>query len=86
MRFIREREDRNKLREKFWELSGTKLGNLMKISKDVEKQENAMTPLQAKKSSKDDDVDYKSDSQYAFALKKKSEAVSDFSKSKTLKE
>lgn len=33
LRFIREREDRNAMREKFWELAGSKLGNLMKISK-----------------------------------------------------
>jgi pre-mRNA-splicing factor ATP-dependent RNA helicase DHX38/PRP16 len=71
------------MREKFWELAGTKMGNLLKINKDVEKLENSMEPIKAKL---DDEVDYKTDSQYAAALKKKSEAVSEFAKSKTLKE
>jgi pre-mRNA-splicing factor ATP-dependent RNA helicase DHX38/PRP16 len=34
----------------------------------------------------DDEVDYKADSQYAAALRKKNEAVSEFAKSKTIKE
>lgn len=78
------------MREKFWELSGTNLGNLLKINKDQEKIENSMGPVgqQAYKSSgsNEDEIDYKAESQYASSLMKKSEAVSDFAKSKTIKE
>jgi hypothetical protein len=49
MRFIREREDRSKMREKFWDLAGSKMGNLLKINKEAEKQENAVGPVQMDK-------------------------------------
>ena len=31
------------MREKFWELAGTKMGNLLKINKEAEKIENSIT-------------------------------------------
>lgn len=55
------------MREKFWELAGTKLGNLLKINKEVEKLENSNQPLGeslpevTKSSGADDEVDYKAD-------------------------
>jgi pre-mRNA-splicing factor ATP-dependent RNA helicase DHX38/PRP16 len=30
---MRDRNDKNKMRERFWELAGSKLGNLLKIEK-----------------------------------------------------
>ena len=73
------------MREKFWELSGTKLGNLLKINKDNEKLENAIGPMNTAQQA--EEVDYRTDSQYGAALRgKKNEAVSEFAKSKTLKE
>ena len=80
------------MREKFWELAGTKLGNLLKINKDVEKIESSMAPVGKDitqmdgATNNDDEVDYRTDNQYALALKKKNEAVSEFAKSKTIKE
>ena len=65
------------MREKFWDLAGSKMGNLMKVKKDPE--------LESKKVSKEDDVDYKADNQYASALKK-TVAVSNFAQSKSIKE
>jgi pre-mRNA-splicing factor ATP-dependent RNA helicase DHX38/PRP16 len=60
LRFIREREDRAKMREKFWELSGTKLGNLLKMNKDIDrKDEVEVKPVEG------EDFDYKAESQYA---------------------
>ena len=85
LRQIRESQNRAAMREKFWELAGTKMGNLLKINKEVEKLENSMTPL-AGVAKLEDEVDYKTESQYGASLKKKSEAVSEFAKSKTLKE
>jgi hypothetical protein len=40
---IRESQNRAAMREKFWELAGTKLGNLLKINKEAEKIENSIT-------------------------------------------
>jgi hypothetical protein len=45
LRFIRDREDRAAMRERFWELAGSKLGNILKINKDSEKQENSVIPF-----------------------------------------
>jgi hypothetical protein len=49
------------MREKFWDLAGSKMGNLLKIQKVDDKQGAGV--------SKDDEVDYKADNQYAAALK-----------------
>jgi pre-mRNA-splicing factor ATP-dependent RNA helicase DHX38/PRP16 len=43
LRMIRESQNRAAMREKFWELAGTKLGNLLKINKEAEKIENSIT-------------------------------------------
>jgi len=52
LRKIRERNDRAAMRERFWELAGSKLGNILKVQKE-EKEEQK------------EEVDYKADSQYA---------------------
>jgi hypothetical protein len=51
------------MREKFWELAGTKLGNLLKINKDAEKLENSMAPLGSSSGkAESDEVDYRAES------------------------
>ena len=45
LRMIRESQNRAAMREKFWELAGTTLGNLLKINKEAEKLENSMAPI-----------------------------------------
>lgn len=35
LRFVRERADRQAMREKFWDLSGTKMGSVMAHDKKV---------------------------------------------------
>jgi pre-mRNA-splicing factor ATP-dependent RNA helicase DHX38/PRP16 len=79
LKFIRERNDRSKMRERFWELAGSKLGNILKLEKKVEVAEEAKITAEG-------NVDYKADSQYGSAIKKKIQAVSDFAKSKTMEE
>ena len=80
------------MREKFWELSSnTRLGSLLKINKEADRMENSIQPLGQKilensAGASEEDIDYKTDSQYAASLKKRNEAVSEFAKSKTLKE
>ena len=79
LRFQREKADRGKMRERFWELSGSRLGNLLGVKKQEEGKDNA-------EFNEDGDLDYKKSSQYATALVKKSVSVSEFSKTKTIKE
>ena len=37
---LRDKNDRSKMRERFWELAGSKLGNLLKIQKTEEDPDN----------------------------------------------
>ena len=62
---IREQNDRTKMREKFWDLAGTKMGNLLKVQKKPEDQQVEV----AQKTTEEGEVDYKADNQYAAALK-----------------
>ena len=76
--------DRNKMRDKFWDLAGTKMGNLLKV-KNENKEEAVVVPHEQQ--DKADEVNYREGNQYACALKgQKQKAVSEFSKTKTIKE
>jgi pre-mRNA-splicing factor ATP-dependent RNA helicase DHX38/PRP16 len=79
LKTVRETNDRSKMRERFWELAGSKLGNILKLQKKEEDIDTAEFTANG-------DIDYKKSGQYATALAKKSEAVSDFAKYKTMKE
>lgn len=81
LKYIRERNDRSKMREKFWELAGSKMGNVLNVEKKQEQEEEDVT-----KYKDDGTVDYRADNQYAALLKNKHAAASEFSRSKTLKE
>jgi pre-mRNA-splicing factor ATP-dependent RNA helicase DHX38/PRP16 len=103
LRVIRERNERSKMRERFWELAGTKMGKIVNLkdknSSSINNSESISTLNQAstytnpedditknEKKSTTEEPDYKTDSQYGKTLFKKSEAVSDFSRNKTMKE
>lgn len=79
LRHMRESSDRGKMRERFWELAGSKIGDLLNIKKREEVKETATF-------NEDGEVDYKKSSQYHSAMLGKSVAASDFSKKKTLQE
>lgn len=79
LRTIRESNDRGKMRERFWELAGSKLGDLLNIKKREESNDTA-------EFDEEGNVDYKKSSQYQLSMLKKNEAVSDFSKKKTMQE
>jgi pre-mRNA-splicing factor ATP-dependent RNA helicase DHX38/PRP16 len=66
------------MRERFWELAGSKLGNLLKLQKteedpDIHEEDDA-------------NYDYKKSNQFSAALLEKNQAVSDFARFKTLKQ
>lgn len=76
LKHIREQNDRSKMREKFWDLAGTKMGSLLKVQKN---QDNKLVE-ESLKMTTEGEVDYKADNQYAAALKsQKNQAVSAFS-------
>ncbi|XP_070574858.1 pre-mRNA-splicing factor ATP-dependent RNA helicase PRP16-like [Ptychodera flava] len=71
----REQKERKKAQQKHWELAGTKLGDIMGVKNEDEKDTN-----------KEGDVNYKSQQQFAEHMKEKTEASSDFAKQKSLQE
>lgn len=81
MREVRDQRDRMKAQKAQLELAGTTLGNIMGVKREEIEGD--------KETSKVDDSgeleDYKSTSQFAQHLQK-SEAVSDFARSKTIKQ
>uniref|UniRef100_A0A8C4Q2V9 Pre-mRNA-splicing factor ATP-dependent RNA helicase PRP16 n=1 Tax=Eptatretus burgeri TaxID=7764 RepID=A0A8C4Q2V9_EPTBU len=73
----REQKERRKAQHKDWELAGTKLGNIMGVKQEEEKD---------KALGADGKVDYKSEQRFAEHMSGKMEASSEFAKLKTIKE
>jgi len=94
LRHIRERNDKTKMRERFWELSGSKIGELMKVDKNKEKEkEQKLSGMKDEDDNyetilnEDGEVDYKKHSQYASALSNsKDTGASVFSRTKTIQQ
>lgn len=82
---LRQEKDKNTMRQKFWELGGTKMGNAMRVVK-----EETLEPDSQVSQSQDDDrgeVDYKKSTGYAsHMVRQKKEAVSTFAKTKSLRQ
>ncbi|KAL2528540.1 RNA helicase family protein [Forsythia ovata] len=78
IREIHEKQRMNKSRQRFWELAGSKLGDILGVEKTAE-QIDADTSVVGEQG----EVDFKEEAKFAQHLKK-GEAVSDFAKSKTL--
>lgn len=78
VREIRDKQSKNKSRQRFWELAGSKLGDILGVEKTAE-QIDADTAVVGEHG----EVDFREDAKFAQHLKK-DEAVSDFAKSKTL--
>lgn len=77
VRTRREQIERKKAQKKEWEIAGTKLGNILGIKQEEEKDEAVDV---------EGSVNYKSEQRFADHMKKSSEASSDFAKKKSLKE
>lgn len=78
VREIREKQSMNKSRQRFWELAGSKLGDILGVEKS-EAEIDADTAVVGDQG----EVDFKEDAKFAQHMKK-GEAVSDFAKSKTM--
>lgn len=75
VRTHREQKERKKAQQKHWELAGTKIGEIMGVKKEDDKEEVTESG----------DYDFKKDQKFADIMKD-SEAASDFSKKKSLME
>lgn len=64
LRCQREKADKNKMRDRFWELGGSRMGNLLGVKKQEENKDTADF-------NDEGDIDYKKSSQYASAIIKK---------------
>lgn len=81
VREVHEKQSMNKSRQRFWELAGSKLGDILGVEKTAE-QIDADTAVVGEEG----EVDFKEDAKFAQHMKVKGEAVSDFAKSKSLSE
>ncbi|XP_058193067.1 pre-mRNA-splicing factor ATP-dependent RNA helicase DEAH7 isoform X1 [Rhododendron vialii] len=78
VREIREKQSSNKSRQRFWELAGSKLGDILGVEKTAEQIDADTAEV-----GEEGEVDFKEDAKFATHLKK-GEAVSEFAMSKTL--
>ncbi|KAG6475142.1 hypothetical protein ZIOFF_064360 [Zingiber officinale] len=79
VREIHEKQSMNKSRQRFWELAGSKLGEILGVQKTAE-QIDADTAVVGEEG----EVNFKEDAKFARHMKEKGEAVSEFAKSKSL--
>lgn len=87
LRYIRANKDKNAMRQKFWELGGTRMGDAVGVAK--EKGEEAKN--EPNDEDENGEIDYKKSSGFAQHVKKKdgdekNGAVSKFAKTKTIRE
>lgn len=81
VREVREKQSMNKSRQRFWELAGSKLGNILGVEKTSEQVDGDKEAV-----GDEGEVDFKENAKFAVHMKEKGEAVSDFAKTKTLAE
>ncbi|CAN1263155.1 Pre-mRNA-splicing factor ATP-dependent RNA helicase DEAH7 [Linum perenne] len=80
VREIREKQSMNKSRQRFWELAGSKLGDILGVEKTVEQVDADTAEV-----GEEGEVNFKQDAKFAQHMKK-GEAVSDFALSKSMSE
>ncbi|CAI7791894.1 unnamed protein product [Closterium sp. NIES-53] len=81
VREIREKQQQNKSRQKFWELAGSKLGNILGAKKSA-----ADVDADTAKVDAEGEVDYKDSVKFADHMKSTGGAASDFAKNKSIAE
>jgi len=82
---FRRKRDENKSRERFWELGGTHMGNILGLQKAAAA-DDGDAEAEAGAVGADGQVDFKAGSKFAAHMGAKSVAASDFSRNKTLAE
>jgi pre-mRNA-splicing factor ATP-dependent RNA helicase DHX38/PRP16 len=83
LRYLRANKDKNKMRQKFWELGGSKMGDAIGVKKEDEQGNSETT-------NKNGEIDYRKSSGFAQHVKKKdgetNNAVSTFAKTKSIRQ
>ncbi|GMH99460.1 hypothetical protein TrVE_jg3859 [Triparma verrucosa] len=82
LRRLRETKDKNTMRQRFWELGGSKMGNAMGVKDDKGEEKDS------EEVDESGEVDYKKNSGFASHMKKQdqSNSSSDFAKTKSIKQ
>ncbi|KAK6270419.1 hypothetical protein POUND7_007524 [Theobroma cacao] len=80
VREIHEKQSMNKSRQRFWELAGSKLGDILGVEKTAEQIDADTAEV-----GEHGEIDFKEDAKFAQHMKK-GEAVSEFAKSKSIAE
>ena len=91
LRRLRDKKEKNAMRQKFWELGGSRMGNAMGVenSDQIKKKEENEKIRNAESEDVGDDgeIDYKKSSGFASHLKKKGDGpVSKFAKTKSIRQ
>ena len=95
LRYIRANKDKNAMRQKFWELGGTRMGNAVGVAKTANKEGDEDNNNGTNDEDENGEIDYKKSSGFAQHMKKKKgddgkekndEAVSNFAKTKSIRE
>lgn len=84
---VREKNERNKMKNKFWELAGNKIGSVIGVQAtltDEQMKEKEKEKRDSGGANGEGDFDYKESSKFASHIGGKSEAVSAFAQSKTI--
>eukprot|EP00466_Bigelowiella_natans_P001567 jgi/Bigna1/49652/estExt_Genewise1.C_530063 len=81
LREVREQNERSKMRQRFWELAGSRLGDALGVEKEKKEEEK---DTDASNMDEEGNVDYKNASQFADHMKGKNNAASAFAKTKTI--
>ena len=84
LRHLREKKDKNLMRQKFWELGGTRMGKAVGV-KEEKSEDDGKT---AKAEDDGADIDYRQSSSFAKHMEKpeKSKPMSDFAKTKSIRQ
>jgi pre-mRNA-splicing factor ATP-dependent RNA helicase DHX38/PRP16 len=85
LKHVRERKDKMKMRARFWELGGSRIGDAMGIARPDDQKEKGPEALQV--GSEEEAVDYKEGSSFAKHVKdQKNEAQSNFAKTLSIQQ
>lgn len=92
VRDVREKRDQAKMRKRFWEIGGSRMGDVIGVKQSSDEQDTSNESSAGNADAENDNpvdekdhVSYKAESQFSTHLKKQ-KAVSEFAKSRTLKE
>jgi len=86
LRYLRANKEKNAMRQKFWELGGTRMGKAVGV-KEGDKQSEGENEESAASETADGEIDYKKASGFASHMKKNKDGpVSDFAKEKTIRQ